>query len=776
MNYRKRQSAIVLDGLWSFAIHDGPLPTECATSAAVLEAGLSAWPCTVPGNLELDLQAVGLLPEPFYGMNIVELRDLEHTHVWYWRTFAADPDAAGEAELVFEGLDCYADVYLNGELLGACDNMLVEQVLLVGGRLRAQNELLVHIRPALDEAQRYPYTASSWALSFNYESLHVRKAPHMYGWDIMPRALSAGLWRPVRLRYRPLERLEEVYLRTLSLRPDLNSAQVQFYYRACTAGAKGDVYEIALDAECGDALFAHRQRMAFDVGQVQLNVEQPAVWWPAGRGAQNLYDVLVRVLKNGVEIDQLTLRFGIRTIKLERTSITGPEGEGEFCFYCNGERLFIKGSNWVPVDVFHSRDVARIPRILDMAEDLGINMLRCWGGNVYENDLFFDLCDQKGILVWQDFAMACAIYPQDEAFCERLADEARRVVRRLRQHACLALWAGDNECDQFWGRLGAESDPNRNVLTRQVLPEVLRLEDPERAYLPSSPYIDSVAFKAGQRYLPEFHLWGPRDYYKSDYYRQSLCHFVSEIGYHGCPAPESLERFISPERLWPPEENPEWTLHSTAPVPGFPDYTYRVELMSKQVRELFGVVPDNLPDFSFASQASQAEAKKFFIELFRGSKWRRTGILWWNLMDGWPQLSDAVVDYYFVRKLAYEFIRRAQQPLCLMLREPANWGQDLVASNDTRADLAIDYSVRDVDSGEVVASGHALAHADSVTVLERVPFSMGRQRFYLLEWTSARGAGRNHYLAGTPPFDLARYRDWLDRAGLLPQAQSGDAV
>ncbi|NLG27777.1 MAG: glycoside hydrolase family 2, partial [Chloroflexi bacterium] len=239
------------------------------------------------------------------------------------------------------------------------------------------------------------------------------------------------------------------------------------------------------------------------------------------------------------------------------------------------------------------------------------------------------------------------------------------------------------------------------------------------------------------------------------------------------PAPESVRRFISPDKLWPPENNPEWTLHCTAPVPGFPDYTYRVELMSKQVRELFGTVPNNLDDFAFASQASQAEAVKFFIELFRGGKWRRTGILWWNLMDGWPQFSDAVVDYYFCRKLAFEFIKTAQQPLGLMLREPLNWAQELVASNDTRDDLAVGYAVRDLDSGEVVAQGQAVAAADRVTMLGRVPFSMGRQRFYVLEWQSVLGAARSHYLAGYPPFDLERYRSWLCRAGLMPSAAAG---
>ncbi|NLG27555.1 MAG: glycoside hydrolase family 2, partial [Chloroflexi bacterium] len=530
MDYRKGQPSVDLTGAWSFAFRDGDVPAQYPTVAALARAGCRAYPCTVPGNLELDLQAVGLLPELFEGMNMLAARDLEHRHVWYWREFDATPDPTRHSELVFEGLDCYADVYLNGILLGSTDNMLIEQVLDVDGVLRAHNELLVHICPAYDAAKQYPYSASDWALAFNYESLYVRKAPHMYGWDIMPRALSAGIWRPVTLRSRPLERLEEVYLQTLEAAPGRATAQLGLYFKARTAGDSRAVYELALTGVCGTARFEQRRRLMFDVGQLSVEVADPQLWWPAGRGPQNLYDVTVQLLKDGVELDRMSLRHGIRTVALERTSITGPNGEGEFCFVCNGERLFVKGSNWVPVDAFHSRDRQRIPQIVALAEELGINMFRCWGGNVYEDDLFFDLCDEKGILVWQDFAMACAVYPQDDAFGRRLAAEARAVAKRLRQHASLALWAGDNECDQFWSRHRVKVDPNTNILTRRVLPDVLRIEDPQRPYLPSSPYIDSAAFKAGERYLPEFHLWGPRDYYKSDYYRQSLCHFVSEIG------------------------------------------------------------------------------------------------------------------------------------------------------------------------------------------------------------------------------------------------------
>jgi len=636
----------------------------------------------------------------------------------------------------------------------------------VNNALADENELLVHIRPAVEEARRYRYPPGVFAGRCNVDSLYVRKAPHMYGWDIMPRALSAGIWRPVTLRFRPPEHIETAHLETISISPGGGKADLRLHYRAHIQPSPGDAYAIRLHAECDGASFEREEPLLFEAGWARVHVPSPRLWWPKGRGPQNLYDCTVTLLKNGAPIDTLCFRTGIRTVRLERTSVTDEEGNGAFCFWVNGERVFIMGSNWVPLDAYHSRDHDRIPMALAMADDLGCNMLRCWGGNVYEDDLFYDTCDEMGIMVWQDFSMACAVYPQDAKFQQRLAYEAQAIVQRLRHHPSLVLWAGDNECDQAHTWADRSLDPNENVLTREVLPSVLRAEDPLRPYLPSSPYVDPVAQAKGQRYLPENHLWGPRDYFKSRYYTESLCHFASEIGYHGCPAPASMRRFLSAGKVWPYQDNEEWLLHASSPIPGMGIYDYRVELMANQVRELFGRVPDDLERFVAASQISQAEALKFFIELFRTHKWRRTGILWWNLLDGWPQFSDAIVDYYGTKKLAYSFVKRAQQPLLVALREPSAWYQEIVVCNHTRHPAELRFEIRDVDEDEVLVEGAANAVPDAVTKLGSLPYSHGAHHFYALRWTYNEREGRSHYLAGNPPFDLDQYLDWLERADL----------
>jgi len=498
-------------------------------------------------------------------------------------------------------------------------------------------------------------------------------------------------------------------------------------------------------------------------------------WWPRPMGKPNLYDVNVELCHNGIVLDTFSQRIGVRTVDLKRSSVTDAAGNGEFCFFVNNERLFVKGTNWTAADAFRSRDRERLPDILPMLNDLGCNAIRCWGGGVYENDYLYDFCDENGILVWQDFAMGCSIYPQDPEFCRTIEKEACAAVIRLRNHACILLWAGDNEVDCAYSWNGIGQDPNKNILTRQILPKVMERHDPLRAhtYLPSSPYIDETAYKTGnvgeQFFAPEQHLWGPRDYFKGPYYANSIAHFASEIGYHGCNSPESIKKFIDKDHIWPYQENEQWIYHSASPDIEGSLYSYRIELMAKQIRELFGVIPDNLEDYSFASQVSQAEAKKFFIELFRSSKWRRTGIIWWNLIDCWPQFSDAIVDYYGEKKLAYEYIKRSQTPVCLMFREPKNWNLELVAVNDTLDDVEAVYTVTDVETDCCLLSGQTRVSANGLSSVGILPYSASEKKMLIIQWKLGGAEYKNHYLCGTPAFDLQHYTFWMRKAGLAAE-------
>ncbi len=736
---------------------------------------------TVPGNLEIDLQRAGVIDDPFFADNHYN-RECEYLHCFYTKTFGYDGTPENPA-LVFEGLDTVADIYLNGTLAGSADNMLIAHTIEIGDALVVgENTLTVHIKPAVIEARKFAPTVWENAAKDNYESLHIRKAAHMYSWDIMPRLVSAGIWRSVYLKERKKDRITEFFGYTLRADPAQKTAELHFMYDTALSCDDCREYTLTLNAVCGDSAFSYQTPLRHSSGHWTMAIDNAKLWWPRFSGEANLYRVSVTLRKDDVALDVYTTRIGIRTVKLERSSVISENGDGEFCFVVNGKRIFCMGTNWVPLDALHSRDAERIPRVLPMLTDTHCNMIRMWGGNVYENDAVYDFCDENGIMIWQDFAMACALYPQEPEFQRKLYAEAVWVVKHYRRHPSIVLWAGDNENDLIrrgdWGEV-IGSDPNENVLTRKVLADAVRIHDGTRPYLPSSPYVDEAAFAAG-RPLPEDHLWGPRDYFKGSFYASAVCRFASEIGYYGCPSERSIEKFIPADfrftatdnKDWQGIENRMWLAHATTlETPDEIHNTcrhnaFRIRMMRNHVADRFGgSVPCTLADFAKASQISQAEGKKFFIERFRIRKGKTTGILWWNLIDGWPQFSDAVVDYYFTKKLAYHYIKRAQNPVCLMFDEPKDGVLSLYAVNEYGESRSVSYTVTDLTAGKVVTSGTAIAKADSAVCIEEIPVGPEMRHFYFMEWETNGETGSNHYVFDLRDIGYPAYLNYLEQCG-----------
>lgn len=740
------------------------------------DAPMQAISAQVPGNVELDMMRAGLLPDIFFGENIHLLRPLEFYTWIYERDFEAPELERGErAYLHFGGVDCVADYELNDQPFGYTENALIDHRFDVTGLLNpGVNHLKVTIHSPLLYAADQDYEALSSALAVNYESLKIRKAPSCYGWDIMPRCLSAGLWRNVDLEIEGPNQIESLFLMTP--RADEKAARIMAAFKAHTNAHNYQGMALKIQGYLeGELSFEVEKPIRFPAGRLDFEIERPALWWPKGYGRQNLYEIHAQLIIDGQVADEYQTTLGIRTVELVRSEITDVYG-GDFHFLVNGVKIFCKGSNWVPADAFHSRDQARYEQMLELFNDTNCNILRAWGGNVYEDHAFFDLCDRMGIMVWQDFAMACATYPLDEEFLNVMRQEAESVVAKLRQHPSLILWSGDNECDQF-AMNNFNVDPGMNRLTREILPQVVHRLDPYRPYLASSPYVSQAVWETkNERLLPENHLWGPRDYYKSSFYAESPAHFVSETGYHGCNSLSSMKTFVSSDKLWPWQDNAEWLAHAYEPIgPGGP-YSYRIKLMADQTAEMFGSQPENLEDFILASQISQAEAKKFFIELTRYKKWRRSGVIWWNMIDGWPQFSDAVVSYDFIKKLAYHYIKRVQQDLCLMFDEIDRWNIRLHASNDTLNPKSGSYRVWDADSRETLLDGTFEVPANECCVIDSLRVSHGQQKLLLIEWESQGVRGVNHYLMGRPPFDLEQYKKWLRQIAQLDDSFKSEDV
>lgn len=770
---------ISLNGKWDLKFF--PQPREAVRTPAELQAfeGI-AIVAEVPGNVELDMLAAGLIEDPMIGNNVYALRPYEGYQWCYYKKFAS-PDLKDDehAVLFFGGIDCLADIWLNGKLVGSVDNMFIEHEYDVTKLLKksGDNELYVIIRSAVLEAQKYFLGSFSIGNFANEESVYIRRAPHTYGWDIMPRLVSSGLWRDVELRVVNNTNIVDAHWMTtsvdvenkkaklfLDLQTEIPFEQLNSSTAVVTLERKRkEVYKADFE------ILKHAFRVIIDLDEVDF-------WWPRGYGEPALYDARVRLVsETGRILSEQTSRIGIRTTKLDIKDINLPDDPGRFRFLINGEPVFIKGTNWVPLDALHSRDASLVEDAVGLMVEMNCNMVRCWGGNIYEDTRFFELCDENGIMVWQDFAMGCTFYPQRRDFADAIEKEAVSVVRKLRNHPSLVLWSGNNEDDLAlrWTMLPFDIDPNRDVITRTILPRVIYEMDPTRTFLPSSPYYSPAVYAAGSHddLLPENHLWGPRGYYKDPYYTEAKTRFVSEIGYHGCPNRESLEKMFSPGHVnpWLNGEiglwNDEWMTKAVRIYDGYPEQGGRNDLMTNQVKIVFGEVPADLDDFILASQSVQAEAMKFFVEMWRGDKPDRSGIIWWNIRDGWPVLSDAVTDYYNSKKMAFHFLKTVHEDVCVFINDAPDGSLALVAVNDMRLPSRGTVVVKDVISGKVVYKGSFDIEANGRELISGLP-KMDGQGILSINYDADGKKLANHYLYGKPPFRLDDYINWLERTNI----------
>lgn len=727
------------------------------------------WPCIdakVPGNVELDLCRAGLEEDPFYGNNIYRYRKYEFYQWWFERSFEVQEGFPDEVTILkINGLNTFGTIWINGSLAGSTDNMLVEHEIDVTDILRqGTNHIAIRVESSINKVRERDFPVNIKGNEGHDEFVWLRMCAHAFGWDIAPRLLSAGIWRDIALYSLKKTRIKEVYYAVKALNG--RDAELLVKYRFSTDYVYIDGFSVRVHGRCGDHVFCEESKTLFCSGEMSVKVKDARLWWPRGYGEANLYEVTFELLHEGKVVDSRKERIGLRTVDIQARYDT--PGQGEFRISVNKYPILAKGTNWCALDALHSRDKNRLKAIHDLADELGCNIIRCWGGNVYEDHDFFSLCDERGIMVWQDFALACGIYPQNDEFAHMIEKECTSIVRKLRNHPSIILWAGDNEVDLLYYDSRYRLPAARyNRISREVLARVVGDNDPFRYYLPSSPYIPE--HMTGDRVVPEQHCWGPRDYFKGKYYSDCPASFISEIGYHGCPSVTSIKKFISPGKLWPFEGNDEWDTHNTDYImSGYRHYN-RNTLMANQVKIMFGQIQDNLEEFVMASQISQAEALKFFIENVRIRKWEKAGIIWWNLADCWPQFSDAVVDYFMKKKLAYYYIKRVQTPICVMISEIENWEHKVIVGNDSSRDEYVSYSVEDGVTGEVIMAGRMLSRANENIEAGRIKSWDGEKRFYIIKWEIDGKHYANHYISGYAPFELAEYKAWLEKIAALPE-------
>jgi beta-mannosidase len=664
-------------------LHDG-WSFQQTDAAPIPNSNAAAWlPAVVPGHVHDDLQRAGVIPDPFVGMHERSVQWVDDAAWAYRCAFEIDDAELDGARhiLHFEGLDTIATVVLNDTEVGATDNMFIAHEFDVTQALRVgTNTLEVQFASAeLVGAERLASAEGLDEFTFSNPSrvlpprTFVRKAQYMGGWDWGPRLRSCGIWRPVRLVRVPVARITDW------------SWRVTF---DAQGGATVDV-GVTVEGDAADlnvALIGHGTEVAVDapvidgVATASLSLTEVQRWWCAGLGDQALYDLTI-TLADGA--DALDARIGLREVELVRE----PDDAGEsFYFRVNGVPIFAKGANWIPDDSFPSRTTPdRVRAVLERARDCGMNMIRVWGGGLYESEEFYDVCDELGLLVWQDFPFACALYNDDDATVAAIIPEASAAVRRIRNHTSLALWCGNNE-NQWLAAMGAFGELPRVLGDRlydDVLPAVVAEHDPGRPYWPSSPW--GSDFPGGD-HDGDAHYWnvwhGEGDW---THYVKCTARFVSEFGFAAPPHERTLREALAPEHLG--VDTPEMRWHDKTNK-GYETYLGYIALHYP--------MPATLPDLVYYGQLNQADGMRFGIEHFRRLRPHTMGTLVWQLNDCWPVQSWAWVDYKLRPKAAWYAAKKFYAPLLLSLvRDGDALGVHLV--NDDQAQRAGTIELRVVD-------------------------------------------------------------------------------
>ena len=660
-----------------------PLERDLSGSWQFREADNGDWlPAAVPGTVHTDLLANKKIPDPFYRTNEQDLQWIDKKDWEYQTTLELDAATLAQRhiELCFAGLDTCADVYFNDALILTADNMFRRWTADIKPHARAgANSLRILLHSPVQEglkklaAMGYALPAvDDWSeiggLGKTHISMMLRKAAYHYGWDWGPRFVTSGIWRPVQLRAWSGARIADLTIVQNSVSAEKADLTARFEIASDQMGPA-----VIVLTSPQDAAIAARARILLEPGintaEVNFGITKPKLWWSNGLGDPFLYEFAGR-LGTARTHDHRAVTTGLRTIRV----VQKPDADGaSFAVELNGVPVFMKGANYIPNDSFLPRATHAVyERLVRSAADTHMNMLRVWGGGIYEDDYFYALCDRHGILVWQEFAFACLMYPGDQAFLDNVREEAADNIRRLRNHPSIALWVGNNEIDTAWqndvpeGGWGwkqnytpAQRDQlwaAYKAIFYHILPDAVAAHDPQRFYWPSSPLAawdgrDEVrhADLGTSKQSGDIHYWGVWWGEKPfSSYRTNVGRFMSEYGFQSFPEFKTVQAYAAPG-----------------------DYDIMSEVMQAHQRSYIGnktiveymardyKVPKNFQHFLYVGQVLQAEGIRIAMEGHRARMPTCMGSLFWQINDCWPVASWSSIDYFGRWKAQQYFARKS---------------------------------------------------------------------------------------------------------------------
>ena len=656
-----------------------PLRKELNEGWKFKQARLSNWyPATVPGVVHTDLMDNKIIEDPFFRLNERGMQWIDKEDWIYQTTFQLTPEMMGREniDLIFKGLDTYADVYLNEKKILEANNMFREWKTSIKPDLKpGENVLKIYFHSPIKvdipkwDALPYQYEAGNDQSEnggvFNKKvSVFARKAGYHYGWDWGPRLVTSGIWRPVYVEAWDNARINDVFIR----QPEVSKSRASLIGEVeILADKEIDQANVTItEAASGRVLAGQTVSLQKGINKISLpfSIKSPKLWWSNGLGEPHLYSFRTDLTVNNQTSDAWTEEVGLRSLKI----INRPDKDGKtFYVELNGIPVFAKGANYIPQDNFLPRVTpGQYEKTILDAANANMNMLRIWGGGTYESDLFYQLCDRYGILVWQDFMFACSLYPAEGELLENIRQEAIDNVKRLRNHACIALWCGNNECNDAWFNWGwqkrykAQNPEYEQKIWKQfndqynvTLPQVVEEYAPESFYWPSSPfarYDGGSDDRNGDRHYWE--VWHGKK--PIEMYNKERSRFFSEYGFQSFPEFESVKRYA------PRQE--DWDIYSEIMMSHQRGGMHANELIETYLLNEYRK-PRNFEAFLYMNHVLQGDAIKTAIEAHRRDMPYCMGTLFWQHNDCWPVASWASRDYYGRWKAQHYFARKAYRDI-----------------------------------------------------------------------------------------------------------------
>lgn len=644
----------------------------------------------VPGDVHSDLINAGILPEPLVGTNVPKYEWVERAVFTYGREFRVDSDF-DRAELVFNGLDCLAEIFVDSNLVGSSANAFVPHVFDVTPFV--QDGKLHHLRVKVDTGvhwakmqDRSQYLACDAEFM---ERIFLRKPQFSFKWDWAPRLVTCGIWRDVELKL-----YKYATIRDVMLSPTFEGGGARLQAKVEVEAFRAGDYVLKLRAVRGPGVWQSTQAAVLDAGtncvEIDMLIDPVDRWYPVGYGDQALYTVEVEIEKAGEIVDAHSTIYGFKEVVIRQDPIN--ENEKTFIINVNGIDVFCRGANWVPADSIVARVTdEKYEALVHEALAANFNMFRVWGGGIYEKKVFYDLCDRHGIMIWQDFMFACAEYPDDKDwFLDNVRDEAAKAIRMLRDHPSMTLWCGNNENDwaiAYWERgkgNGMVQFYGKHIY-HEMLPEICSTLDPQRPYWPSSPFgiDDPNGEMVGDRHAWDVSIHDKELLNRADIrnYRKDRGKFISEYGMFSSALPRTILDYTQDGEI--DFESEAFKVHDNSCNVNI---TGTESLIDWYLKLAFGGVPTDYMTYIWQSLAYQAMGYREAIMHFRTRKFECAGSLFWMYSDCWGTPGWTIIDYYLRRKPSFYWVKKAYAPIAVFVREENGVARTYVV-NDTLSEV-----------------------------------------------------------------------------------------